>query len=438
MNRRLTVMFFFILPTMLALAGCGTLRVSVSESGGDANGRSEFAVVSANGRYVAFESEADNLVANDTNGQVDAFVRDMLDGATSLVSVSSLGAQGDDLSDPQDISADGRYVAFISRATNLVPNDTNGAQDIFVRDIQDGKTTRVSIATGGTEGNDTSNGVRISDDGRYVAFYSWATNLVAGDTNGQPDVFVHDRQTGTTERVSVATGGGQANDQSRGIAISGDGRYVAFRSWATNLVPGDTNGEPDIFVHDRQTGATERVSVATGGGQSNGESSQPALSADGRYVAFDSVADNLVPGDSNDVTDVFVHDRQTGVTERVSVSTNDDEGNDASSEASISADGSQVAFDSWASNLVPGDANGALDVFVRDRSTHVTARISINFNDGGDSNDGSYDADISANGRYVVFTSDATNIVYGDNNGLRDVFIHDRYYLNVFLPVVLK
>jgi len=369
---------------------------------------------------------------------VDAFVRDMLDGVTSLVSVSSLGAQGDDLSDPQDISADGRYVAFISRATNLVPNDTNGAQDIFVRDIQDGKTTRVSIATGGTEGNDTSNGVRISDDGRYVAFYSWATNLVAGDTNGQPDVFVHDRQTGTTERVSVATGGEQANDQSRGIAISGDGRYVAFRSWATNLVPGDTNGEPDIFVHDRQTGATERVSVATGGGQSNGESSQPALSADGRYVAFDSVADNLVPGDSNDVTDVFVHDRQTGVTERVSVSTNDDEGNDASSEASISADGSQVAFDSWASNLVPGDANGALDVFVRDRSTHVTARISINFNDGGDSNDGSYDADISANGRYVVFTSDATNIVYGDNNGLRDVFIHDRYYLDVFLLVVLK
>src|SRR5438132_985845 len=212
-------------------------------------------------------------------------------------------------------------------------------------------TVRVSVASDGTEGNDVSLGSALSADGRFVAFDSAATDLVAGDTNGASDVFVHDRQTGTTERVSVASDGAQGNDSSsRGSpALSADGRFVAFDSDATNLVAGDTNGTTDVFVHDRQTGTTERVSVASGGGtQGNGKSGGffafPALSADGRFVAFQSDATNLVAGDTNGTTDVFVHDRQTGTTERVSVASAGSQGNGSSAGPVLSADGRFVAF----------------------------------------------------------------------------------------------
>ena len=213
---------------------------------------------------------------------------------TERVSVASNGGQADSSSVNPAVSADGRFVAFESDASNLVGGDTNGLNDIFVHDRQTGTTERVSVATGGTEANGVSYTPAISADGRFVAFYSNATNLVGGDTNGTSDVFVHDRQTGTTERVSVATGGAEANGGSSTAAISADGRFVAFHSDATNLVSGDTNGARDIFVHDRQTGTTERVSVATGGAQANSGSANPAISADGRFVAFYSVATNLV------------------------------------------------------------------------------------------------------------------------------------------------
>src|SRR5205823_2841891 len=181
-------------------------------------------------------------------------------------------------------------------------------------------TVRVSVASGGTEGDDASLGSALSADGRFVAFDSAATDLVAGDTNGATDVFVHDRQTGMTERVSVASDGTQANNVSSYPALSADGRFVAFQSDATNLVAGDTNGATDVFVHDRQTGATERVSVASGGGtqgnrNSGGFFAFPALSADGRLVAFQSAATNLVADDTNGATDVFVHDLPTATTQ---------------------------------------------------------------------------------------------------------------------------
>src|SRR5438445_496038 len=216
-------------------------------------------------------------------------------------------------------------------------------------------TVRVSVASDGTEGNDVSLGSALSADGRFVAFDSAATDLVAGDTNGVSDVFVHDRQTGTTERVSVASDGTQGNDASFYSALSADGRFVAFDSDATNLVAGDTNGTTDVFVHDRQTGTTERVSVASGGGtQGNGKSGGffafPALSADGRFVAFQSDAPNLVAGDTNGTTDVFVHDRQTGTTERVSVASGGSQGNGCSAGPVLSADGRFVAFHRPATN----------------------------------------------------------------------------------------
>ncbi len=246
--------------------------------------------------------------------------------STTRVSVNSTGAQGNGHSAYPSISADGRFVAFASGASNLVPGDT-GYWDVFVHDRQTGTTTRVSVSSTGTQSNDNSGDPSISADGLYVAFTSSAQNLIPGDTNGRADVFVHDRQTGTTTRVSVNSTGTQGDFNSWRPAISANGRYVAFISDATTLVPGDTNGRADVFVHDRQTGATTRVSVSSAGIQGDGfveGSSTPSISADGRFVAFASGASNLVPGDTNNQKDVFVHDRQTGATTRVSVSSADD------------------------------------------------------------------------------------------------------------------
>src|SRR5438552_4844963 len=239
-------------------------------------------------------------------------------------------------------------------------------------------TERVSGASGGTEANGASLRSAISAAGRFVAFDSAATDLVAADTNGVSDVFVHDRQTGATERVSVACGGAQGDGSSGLIgfafppALSADGRFIAFISSATSLVAGDTNGATDVFVHDRQTGTTERVSVASGGTQSNGASLGSALSADGRLVAFQSDATNLVVGDTNGTTDVFVRGRQTGTTARVSVASDGTQANDVSGYPALSADGRFVAFHSKATNLVAGDANGANDVFVHDLPASTT------------------------------------------------------------------
>ena len=213
--------------------------------------------------------------------------------ATSRESVGAGGAQGDGRSILPAISSDGRYVTFQSDAASLVAGDTNGVTDVFVHDRLTGTTERVSVDSAGAQGNGASSVPSISADGRYVAFLSDATNLVAGDTNGVSDVFVHDRTTGATERASVSTGGTQSDGGCGYVAISPDGRFVAFGSLAANLVSGDTNGTGDVFLRDRTTGTTERVSVTTGGAQGNNFSGSPAVSADGRYVAFESRASNL-------------------------------------------------------------------------------------------------------------------------------------------------
>jgi hypothetical protein len=267
--------------------------------------------ISADGRFVAFHSDAENLVSGDTNGQRDVFVRDRLAGTTVRVSVDSAGNQatGDDSSDSA-ISADGRVVAFYSGAANLVADDTNGQDDIFVHDRQTGATTRVSVDSAGGEANGTgSYAVSLSADGRFVSFYSYATNLVANDTNGYVDVFVHDRQTGTTQRVSVGSAGGEANDGSYNPALSWDGRFVAFYSSASNLIAGDANAKRDVFVHDRQAGTTQRVSVDGAGGEANDGSYNPTISGACRFVAFESVASDLVPDDNNSKRDIIVRDR---------------------------------------------------------------------------------------------------------------------------------
>ncbi|TMK23245.1 MAG: hypothetical protein E6G68_00440, partial [Actinobacteria bacterium] len=256
-----------------------------------------------------------------------------------------------------EISGDGRSVVFLSESAGLVAGDTNGLSDTFVRDLTTGRIERVSVSSSGDQGNAPSLSGSISSDGRLVAFRSDASDLVAGDTNGVSDVFLRDRAAGTTVRVSVASDGSQANGESDSAAMSADGRFVAFRSAASNLVKGDTNGLPDIFVYEVATGKTERVTVSTGGAQSNGDGRNPAISADGSRVVFSSIASSLVAADTNRTWDVFVRDRAQGTTQRVSVSSDGRQGTLASVFPSISPDGGFVAFVSSASNLVPNDTN---------------------------------------------------------------------------------
>jgi Tol biopolymer transport system component len=436
-------------------------RVSVDSAGAESNGSSRGPALSAEGRFVAFESDASNLVPGATNFCADGycpniFVHDRQTGSTERVSVDSSGTQGNGASHWAAISADGRFVAFWSEATNLVPDDTNHCApygepgynciDIFVHDRQTGDTERASVNSEGAQVTGDSLYPAISGDGRFVAFQSTAPDLVEDDNNFSTDIFVHDRQTGATERVSIDSLGGEANGGSFRPSISADGRFVAFESFASNLVPDDTNfcvawvsSCLDVFVHDRQTGATERVSVSSGGEQSPLDSVEPAISADGRFVTFLSAADNLVPGDTavcdfpfELCQDVFVRDRQLSTTERASVNL---DGGPAqfSYGATVSADGRYVAFQSGATDIVPDDTNPCYsdpenffyctDVFVRDRQTGRMERASVSAQ-GAEADSSTIDAPvISADGRFVAFQSYATNLVPGDTNAKGDVFV---------------
>jgi len=404
-----------------------TERVSVNSAGTEGDDNStDVVLMSSDGRFIAFASKATNLVANDTNQWTDIFVRDRLLGTTERVSVDSAGNEGNVDADFPSISADGRFVCFESRSTNLVTGDGNHVPDIFVHDRSTGTTERVSVDSSGGESNGSSHFPAISSDGRWVVFTSIATNLVSGDTNLNSDVFVHDRQGGTTVRASVDSSGNEGDDESLDMtAISADGRFVAFPSYATNLVAGDKNGTADIFVHDLQTGTTERASVSTSGKEADHWSFSPSLSGDGRFVAFQSDADNLVNGDTNVKRDVFVRDRQNGTTRRMSVDSAGVEANDWSASPSISADGRYVAFASLASNLVSADTNIGQDVFVHDRFTKTTTLVDVDAN-GVQASSDSYAASISPDGRLVCFDSLAGNLVPGDNNGRIDTFVHGR------------
>jgi Tol biopolymer transport system component len=343
-----------------------TLRASVGPGGVLANGFSDGPTISAGGRLVAFSSDATNLVANDTNGQPDVFVHDTRTRTTRRVSVGQGGAQGNGYSARPALSADGRFVAFESAASNLVPGDTNRSVDVFVRDLETGRTRRASLRSGGGQSGGGA-GPAISANGRYVAFISGAADLVRGDTNGQADVFVHDLTAGTTKRASLGRGGVQANSGNVRPSISADGRYVAFESTADNLVPGDTRHREDVYIRDLTAGTTSLVSRTPGGLAGNGLSAYPQISADGRFVVFQSLATNLVPGDTNAQADVFLHERRTGVTRRTSVGPGGVEANGGSGTASVSADGCFVAFASSAANLVTGGTDGRPGVFVRTR-----------------------------------------------------------------------
>jgi Tol biopolymer transport system component len=406
-----------------------TVRVGVTGSGQLGNGDASAAGISADGRYVAFTSSSSNLVSGDTNGKPDAFVRDLQSNVTERVSVSGSGAQGNFESAASAISAGGRYVVFDSNAFNLVRGDFNDQRDVFVRDGRNGRTTLVSVSSKGRQGNgDSSSGV-ISADGRYVAFLSYASNLVPRDSNHTPDVFVHDLRTGRTIRADVSSRAKQANRGADSVSLSANGRYVAFASDASNLVPRDTNRLPDVFVRDLRTARTARVSVSNRGKQAtdrlgNG-STEPSISADGRYVAFASSSANLVAHDTNRRPDIFVRDRKLGKTIRVSVGANGAQADAESREPAISPDGQDVAFTSF-SNLTAVDSGGRAELYVRRIGAGKTVLASI-ATDGGYGNDYSGpSAGFGANGRFLAFTSYARNLVPGDaEDAPRDAFVRD-------------
>lgn len=402
-----------------------TSIVSNANDGSQGNSNSYSPSISADGRYIAFRSEATNLVAGDTNEVSDIFVHDQQTGQKERVSITNDGTQSNGDSYLPRISANGRYVAFYSMANNLVEDDTNEAQDIFVFDRDTRIIELVSLASNGDQGNKDSRWPSISQNGRYVAFYSFATNLVDGDTNGHADVFVHDRNTGQTELISISSTGVRGDSFSRFPSISADGRYVAFDSNAPALAIEDNNGHQDILVHDRNTKQTELVSKSSEGVLGNGTSATPSLSSDGRYVAFISAATNLVSGDNNNIGKVFVLDRYTKQIELVSKSSEGVIGNVDSYEPAISANGLYVSFVSDSSNLVSRDTNDTLDIFVHNRLSGQTERVSIS-SDGLQANHWSLPSTISADGQFVAFSSLASNLVEGDTNGDYDVFVHDR------------
>ncbi len=394
-------------PAAKALSGSGgtTVRASVSASGGDPDGDSSRAVLSGDGHVVVFHSTATNLVPGDPGpGGFHVYWRDLVHRATRQVDVSATGGAPGGPGTLPAVSEDGRYVAFQSDASNLVAGvaDGNHAGDVFRRDMVTGTTILVSVsATGGAADGFSTRPVSlrpdISADGRYVAFVSDASNLVPGapDANGQRDVYRFDRLTGTIRRVSVSTTGGDASGASTRPAIDDDGRYVVFQSTASNLVAGDSNHQTDVFRRDMVTGTTIRVSVGPTGTQLTGASTRGAINADGRYVAFASNDRNVVGGDHNGQRDVFIRDLATNTNTRASVAPDSSDGlgctptppppsvpvplptpgtanpfarpgsPDVSTRPSLSADGHTILFVSGFCNLIPADTNHADDVFIR-------------------------------------------------------------------------
>ncbi len=430
------IIFFAVLFVYSSIAFCvpgDTERVSIANDGTQADNKSNIGSFSFNGRYAAFSSFASNLVTNDTNDTSDIFVYDRQNDTIERISVADNGSEGNSYSYHPSISNDGRFVTFHSLASNLVTNDSNNSWDIFLYDRTSHHIERISVANNGNQGNNHSYVPSISGDGRFVAFESHASNLVTNDTNIKKDIFVYDRRSRHIELISIADNGSQANSHSIEPSISADGRFVAFVSYASNLVPNDTNNKADIFVYDRQTGHIERVSVASDGSQGNNYSQNPSISGDGRFVTFESYASNLVSNDTNRSGDVFVYDRQTGSIKRISVADNGTQGNYSSFNPSISNNGRFISFASDAFNLIDNDTNFKYDIFVYDMLNQHIERISV-ASDGTESNDDTEFSTISPDGKFVMFSSKASNLVSNDTNGGEDVFVHEIRVLKLATP----
>jgi Tol biopolymer transport system component len=343
------------------------IRLSVSESGEEADGPTTALTMAHDGSKIAFVSTAGNLVPGDTNGVEDVFVYDHKQGALRRVSVDSHGNEALGRSVQPALSADGRFVAFVSLAENLVNADHNDVSDIFVRDLENGVTEIVSVGAGGVPANGTSKFPALSGDGRYVVYQSKAMNLAPTIATPFYQIYRYDRVTGEVLLVSQGVGGGAADGESQRPTVSADGRLVAFESWATNLTDTDTNGFSDVFVFDADRKQTEIISVSSSGEAATGVNGSAVISTDGNFVAFASYADNLADNDRNQHYDIYVRNRSRGETTLVSIAPGQVSGNGNSISPALADKARYVVFDSTATDLVSDDGNSAVDVFIFDR-----------------------------------------------------------------------
>ena len=411
------------LTTPASAAPGDTTLVSVSSAEVPANRDSGPSDVSADGRFVAFQSTATNLDAADTDADWDVYVRDLATDTTELISRNVIGLGNDGTSWTPSISADGRFVAFSSKSNRLVAGDVSGSVfDVFRHDRLTGLTTLVTGTLGGADGD--SYGENISADGRFITFGSRATNLVAGDTNGFQDIFVYDAATGLTTRTT-ATDGEQADNHSLTSDISADGRFVAFASLASNLVSGDTNVRTDIFVQDRDSGGITKITRGADGGEADGSSFDPRISDDGRYVAFYAEASNLTADSPNSSRRVYWHDRSTGRTRIASRGVNGpSSGGDYISD--MSGDGRYVVFYSFDNGLTPDDDSSDYDVYVRDLQRATTDMVTVD-SAGQPVDAGGTVGQISNDGSLVAFGTYSANLTsppfteYGSR-----VYVHER------------
>jgi Tol biopolymer transport system component len=435
----LTALFVVLLP--FQVQAFRIERVSVASDESESNGYSGQCNLSQDGKFIAFNCGANNLVTGDTENYYDIFVRDLVNGTTERISVTnadpSIGANSH--SEYPSISAYGRYVAFHTTATNIMATYSGGYSNVYVRDRLTATTeiaSKTATGTPGYGGNGDSSSPSLSSDGQYAAFESNATDLGPGGGGSNYDIFVRDLTGAATTLVSQSSPGYGGNDNSWDPSISGDGRYVAFESRATNLANRDFNVWGlyyDIWVWDRQDSSITLVSRGSyiGGyyGGYGGDSYDPSISADGRYVAFTSNASNLVPGVNSDYTDIFVRDLVNNTTSLVSVGSGGYGGNNASDGPVISQAGRYVVFDSGASDLVPDDDGNHQDVFVRDLKRGKTVLVSKNRSgEQGNSFSGAYGGGLSSDGRYVAFGSDASNLVDSDENTAMDVFMASGFF----------
>ena len=410
--------------------GGRTTLVSVDTTGAPANRASFHSSISGDGRFVAFMSLSPYIVANDTNMVEDVFVRDRLLETTVRVSVDSTGAEANARSLGPEISGDGRYVTFISFATNLVANDMNGRDDVFRHDLVTGETILVSVSSTGVQQNAAlvDEQVAISHDGDRVVFTSEATNLVALPvTPGMSQVYVREVSTGTTRLVSMRPPGLVGNGISHRAEISADGNHVTFKSYASNLVVQDTNGYADIFLAELAAQTVERVSRGDQGQQIFGESVESSVSGDGRLVVFTTSADNVVPNDTNHVTDVFLRDRATGTTQLLSRSFAGTPANNSSDAPVLSADGTHVVFRTRADDVVTGDANGSLADLILVQLAGMQMELLTVSTAGRTPNSHTGAGAPSSNGDFVAFHHrDGRRLAYGVFGTEEHVFVRDR------------
>lgn len=400
-----------------------TKRASVNSLGELANYGSRETEISADGRFVAFRSGASNLDGQ-ASGQQDVYVHDLLLHRTERVSLTETGDFADGWSDLPKISGDGRFVAFVSYASNLVPGDLNGARDVYLRDRLLETTLHVSLSSTGEQSNNDSWPASISGDGRYVLFSTRSAKMHP-DGNTRSHFYLRDTVNEITTRTTETTLGVAANQDCKHGFLSAGTDWVVFSTISTNLGGGGGNARDDIYLRDLSSGVTEWISQTPSGGEPDGHCRRPSISADGRWIAFMSNATNLVAGDTNGAMDIFLHDRSTGTTQRINRRYDGSESLGPCDFPRISADGNTIVFQSSDSMLVPGDTNGTNDVFFYDRLTDTISNANVG-SQGVDGDRAANEPVVSGDGNRVAFQSGSTNLIGGSREFSGQLYVHTR------------